>query len=50
MKLGLSCRGEVKLVTLGWLRVAGYWDNFKYIFVFGYFPQCRLTLKLTENF
>ena len=31
MKVGLSCRGEVKLVTLRWLQVAGHWDDCKSI-------------------
>ena len=50
MKVGLSCHGEVKLVMLRWLRVAGYRDDCKSIFVFGHFPRCRLTLKLPGYF
>ena len=50
MKLGLSCRAEVRPVMLRCPQVASYWDDCNYIFVFGHFPWCRLILKLPENF
>ena len=36
MNVGLSYRGEVKLVTLRWLRVAGYQNDCKSMFVFAF--------------
>ena len=48
MKLGHSYRAEVRPVMLRWPLVAGYQDDCNFIFVFGHFPQCRLTLTPRE--
>ena len=50
MQVALSSRAEVMLVMLRWLQVGAYQDNANYIFAFGHFPRCRITLKTPREF
>ena len=50
MKVALSSRVEVMLVTIRWLRVGTYRDDANYIFVFGHFLRCTITLTLPDHF